>query len=66
MDIPQKDILSLCEAAAFLGFTKNGLYGLTRRRQIPFSKPSGKKAFFSRRELEEWAMSNRPLKLNEY
>jgi len=52
-----KDIMLLPEAAKYLGFSKHGLYGLTKRKQIPFSRPSGKTIYFSRRELDVWAMS---------
>lgn len=54
----QKEFLTLEEAAQYTGLTKSALYKLTHSRQIPFSKPNGKKCFFKRTDIEDWMMSN--------
>ena len=56
-----RDIMLLPEAAEYLGLSVHGVYGLTKRKKIPFSRPSGKIIYFSRRDLEDWAMS-KPVK----
>jgi excisionase family DNA binding protein len=54
-----KTVLSSDEAAAFLNLELAYLYKLTSAGIIPFSKPNGKKIYFSRTDLEAWALSNR-------
>jgi excisionase family DNA binding protein len=53
-----KNILTLNEAATFLGISIGYLYRLTSRKAIPFYKPNGKLVYFKRKELEEWITSN--------
>ena len=57
--ITQKRVLTTDETARFLGMSKSSLYKLTMAREIPFSKPHGKVAYFNREELENWLMRNR-------
>jgi len=59
------DILTLSEAAEYLKLKKSGLYKLTSKRKIKHSKPSGKKIYFSRRDLDQWAMSGNVEPINE-
>jgi excisionase family DNA binding protein len=54
-----KEIFTSDEAAVFLGIEKSYLYHLTSDNQIPFSKPYGKKMYFSKHDLTKWALSNR-------
>jgi excisionase family DNA binding protein len=56
---PAKELLSLSEAAAFLGITKSTLYKKTHRKEIPFYKPTGKLIYFLRQDLLNWALRNR-------
>ena len=60
-----KVILTSDEAAAFLNLELAYLYKLTSAGVIPFSKPNGKKIYFSRADLENWALSNRSSSLTE-
>ncbi len=60
-----KKILTAEEAASFLNLEKAYLYKLTSAGIIPFSKPNGKKIYFSRADLETWALSNRSSSLQE-
>jgi excisionase family DNA binding protein len=50
--------LTFNEAANYLGMAKSTLYKLTASNMIPFSKPNGKKIYFSKIQLEEWILSN--------
>lgn len=54
-----KSVLTLDEAAQYMGVSKSHLYKLTMARQVPFSKPMGKMCYFDRLEIEKWLMSNR-------
>lgn len=54
-----KAVLTVDEAARFMGISKSYLYKLTMQQKIPFSKPLGKMMYFDRLELEAWLMSNR-------
>ena len=55
---PYKEVLTLDEAAFYLGYKKSYLYCLTSGRKIPFYKP-GSKVFFKRSELDAWVFKNR-------
>ena len=54
-----KAVLTVDEAARYMGIAKSTLYKMMMRREIPYSKPNGKVCFFNRQELEAWLMSNR-------
>lgn len=53
-----KNVLTFEDVVALTGFSKNYLYQLMSRKVIPYSKPGGRKVFFSRKTIEEWLMSN--------
>jgi excisionase family DNA binding protein len=61
----QSAVLTAEEAAAFLNIEKSYLYKLTSAGILPFSKPNGKKIYFSRQDLVAWALSNRRSGLEE-
>jgi prophage regulatory protein len=54
-----KEVFNSIEAAAFLDIELAYLYKLTHSNTIPFSKPNGKKIYFSKQDLIKWALSNR-------
>lgn len=54
-----KAVLTVDEAARYMGIAKSTLYKMTMRREIPHYKPHGKLCYFVRAELEAWLMSNR-------
>jgi excisionase family DNA binding protein len=56
--ILKKEILTFDEASTFLNLSRGYLYKLTHQRKIPFSKPNGKKIYFSRPALESWMMGS--------
>ena len=55
---PAKRILSINEAAEFLGIAKQTIYGYTMLRNIPHYK-IGRKLCFVESELTEWVLSNK-------
>ena len=59
MALPQKEVLSIDEAAQYTGLKKSYLYKLTSAKEIPHYKPKGKYCFFRRTELEAWLTANR-------
>ena len=52
-----KEILTLEEAAIFLGISKSCLYKMTHNQIIPFYKPNNKLVYFERSELMNWIRS---------
>ena len=52
-----KEILTLEEAAIFLGISKSCLYKMTHNQVVPFFKPN-RKMFFERQNLDEWVKQN--------
>lgn len=59
-----KEILTLGDAASFLGLSKSYLYKMTAKGEIPFYRPLGKVMYFERSALLEWIRS-RPGKTQE-
>ena len=55
----QPQPLTLAEAAAYMHMSKQTLYGLTSRSEIQHFKPSGKKIYFLRADLDAWLTRNR-------
>jgi excisionase family DNA binding protein len=51
--------LTIDEAANFLKISKGYLYRLTSGGKIPFHKPTGKRIFFKKEELESFIWRNR-------
>lgn len=60
-----KAVLTVDEAARYMGVSKSSLYKLMMRKLIPYSRPNGKVCYFDRKELETWLMSNRVATENE-
>ncbi len=54
-----KDVLTLEEAALYLGISRSSLYKMTHAHTIPFYKPNGKLVFFEKKELLAWMRQNR-------
>jgi excisionase family DNA binding protein len=54
----KKDIMTLEEAATFLGISKSTLYKLNLINGIPHSKPAQKLIYYKRTDLEAWMMKN--------
>lgn len=54
-----KEVLTVDECAAYMGYTKNHMYRLTSQRAIPFYKPMGGTIYFCKSEIEDWLLRNR-------
>lgn len=54
-----KNMLSVTEAAMYLGISKSTIYKMTMNRQIPHYKPFGGKIFFDKSELDSWIHRNK-------
>ncbi len=57
--IQQKEILTIDEAAEFLGLSKSRLYKMTSNKEIPYYKPGGKVTYLNRQDLEQWILNSR-------
>ncbi|SCY00667.1 transcriptional regulator, AlpA family [Nonlabens sp. Hel1_33_55] len=53
-----KAVLTADEVSLFTGLSKKYIYTLTSKKQIPFYKPLGKVLYFSKKEVEEWMLTN--------
>ena len=54
-----KEVLTLEEAALFMGISKSSLYKMTHRHELPFFRPHGKLIYFEKAELLKWMRQNR-------
>ena len=54
-----KEVLTLEEAALFMGISKSSLYKMTHRHELPFFRPTGFFFFFEKAELLKWMRQNR-------
>lgn len=52
--ISSKEILSLKEASIYMDVSTSFLYKLTSARSITHFKPSGKRIYFRRTDLDSW------------
>jgi excisionase family DNA binding protein len=55
----EKNILTVDEVVNYTGFSQKQIYKLTSTRQIPHYKPSGRKLFFKKNEIDEWITRGR-------
>jgi len=65
LTIQQKEILTIEEAAEFLGLSTSRLYKMTSNKEIPHYKPGGKKIYLNRKELEQWILNSRVASTND-
>ena len=55
----QKTVLNFDEAAEYTGLSKSHLYKLTSTAGVPCYKPTGKRIYFNKSELDEWLMRHK-------
>jgi excisionase family DNA binding protein len=60
-----KETLDFEETASYINTSKSYLYKLTSQGLIPHYKPNGKKLYFKRSELDEWALKNKAFSADE-
>lgn len=56
-----KEVLTLEEAALFMGISKSSLYKMTHKHELPFFRPNGKIIYFEKSELLNWMRQNRSM-----
>ncbi len=56
-----KEVLTLEEAALFMGLSKSSLYKMTHKHELPFFRPNGKLIYFEKSELLKWMRQNRTM-----
>lgn len=54
-----KEVLTIEEAAQYMGLKLSYVYKLTMTRELPHYKPFGKNIYFKRTELENWLLMNK-------
>lgn len=57
--LSQKTVLNFDEAAEYTGLSKSHLYKLTSTAGVPCFKPTGKRLYFSKEELDTWLLNNK-------
>ena len=65
MLLSQKTVLNFEEASVYTGLSKSHLYKLTSTEGVPCYKPTGKKLYFNKEELDKWMLRNKKLSQNE-
>jgi excisionase family DNA binding protein len=63
--LSQKTVLTFDEASVYTGLSKSHLYKLTSTGGIPCYKPTGKKLYFEKEELDDWMLRNKKLSQQE-
>lgn len=53
-----KEILTVEEAAKFMGIARSSLYKMTSDQLIPFYRPNGKMIYFEKSEILAWIRRN--------
>lgn len=61
----QKTVLNFDEAAEYTGLSKSHLYKLTSTGRIPCYKPTGKRLYFGKTELDSWLLENKKTSCEE-
>lgn len=56
-----KQVLTLEEAALFMGISKSSLYKMTHKHELTFFRPNGKIIYFEKSELLNWMRQNRSM-----
>jgi excisionase family DNA binding protein len=64
--IQQKELLTIDEAAYFLGLSSSRLYKMTSNKEIAHYKPGGKVIYLKRQELEQWVLNSRVESTNDF
>jgi len=63
--LSQKTVLNFDEVAVYTGLSKSHLYKLTSTGGIPCYKPTGKKIYFDKEEIDEWLLRGKKLSQDE-
>lgn len=63
--LSQKTVLTFDEAHKYTGLSKSHLYKLTSTGGVPCYKPTGKRLYFSKAELDNWLLDNKKHSIDE-
>lgn len=63
--IAAKTMLTINEAAVFLGMTTDGLRAKVKKRELPYYKPNVNRLYFKKSELNDWMQQNRSKSIAE-
>ena len=61
----EKNILTVDDLMDYTTFSQKQIYKLTSTRAIPHYKPSGRKLFFKKDEIDDWINKGRVKTMNE-
>jgi excisionase family DNA binding protein len=64
-NLANKQILNFNEASKYLELSHSHLYKLTSASSITFYKPTGKKLYFKREDLDNFRLRNRSASISE-
>ena len=64
VSFPQKQFMTIIEAASYTSFSPNYLYQLVHQRAIPVYKP-GRKLFFKISEIDAWISNSKQKSISE-
>lgn len=60
-----KEVLTLQEAAQYMGIARSSHYKMTSNQTIPFYRPNGKLIFFEKDDILSWIRRNRVFSTEE-
>ena len=60
-----KEVLTLQEAAQYMGIARSSLYKMTSNQTIPFYRPNGNLIFFEKDDILSWIRRNRVFSTEE-
>ena len=60
-----KEVLTLQEAAQYMGIARSSLYKMTSNQTIPFYRPNGKLIFFEKDDILSWIRRDRVFSTEE-
>lgn len=63
--LEQKTVFNFDEVAEYTGLSKSHLYKLTSTGGIPCYKPTGKRIYFKKEEIDDWLLRNKKLSADE-
>ena len=58
-DEPTTEFLTIHQAAQMMGITVNGVYRLTHMKKIAYYRPTGKRVYFKKADIENYLSQNR-------
>ncbi|HTK19198.1 MAG TPA: helix-turn-helix domain-containing protein [Mucilaginibacter sp.] len=62
---PEKEMLTVSEAAEFMNVSKSTLYKMSFNRDVPVYKPTGRRVYFKREDLVKHITHNRVMSRQE-